>query len=126
MNKKILLFIIIILSIFPVNAYNIDNNEINISNYSVIKVYDDLNYKYINDYNYSLFIDNKLYSSFNKDDLIEYPDDVNLVLYVPDSINTDIESGYDIFKSNLIIIISLLFGIVFIIFLLYIIYKKVK
>ena len=129
--KKILILIgilSILLLTFPqiVKSESIIYDNITTSQYKILKIKDDINIKYINDYEYTIFLDGNYYGKFKKDENILIPDNSNVVIHLNENIKYDVSNAYDIVKPSLIIIVGffLSFGIFFI--ALYVLYKKFK
>lgn len=97
-------------------AETIIYDNITTSNLKTLKIYDDLNYEYINEYKYEVYINGNFSGYYQKDELIFYPDNANVTIYIPESINTDISQTYDLSKPAIIIVAGFVmsFGLLFV------------
>jgi hypothetical protein len=121
--KYLIIFFILLLSINNVSSESIIYDNLTVSNYKIIQITDDMNYKIISDYKYDVYIDNSYLGSYKKDEKIFIPDNSNITIYIPSPINTDITNYWSIVKSNGIIIISFLFTFVIVLFILVKLYR---
>lgn len=124
--KLIFLIIFLIFSINIVSCETIIYDNLTTSNYKILKINDDLNIKYINEYEYEIYINGFLYDEIRKNEILYIPDNSNIVIKIPDTIKTDLTNPYiDFVKPILTIILSFLFTFIIVIIILYIVYKKV-
>jgi len=125
MNKIVILLIFSIFFINIVNCETLIYDNLTSSNYKYIILDDDLNIKYINEYKYDVLFNNSYHGTFKKGDKIFYPNNnTDIIIVIPDSINTDYTTAYDTAKPYLIIVLSFMISIGFIIVLLYWIIRK--
>jgi hypothetical protein len=114
MDKKQFLIIISLIAILfisiPVKAENIIYDTLTTSNYKTFRINDDINYKVLNEYSYDVYINDSYLGTYKKDDLIYYPDNSNISIYLPKGIQTDIKSVNEFVMPSIVIIISFLFG----------------
>lgn len=97
-----------------VNAdVNVTYDTSTVSNCMTYQIIDDVNIKYLNEYTYSIFLNNQLLGNFKKGDSICIPDNNTLKIYVPAPISTNFNTGWDLAKTYFVI--ALMFVLVFIV-----------
>ena len=117
------LLIILFLS-YPVKAETIIYDTIATSNYKVFRISDDVNIKYINEYDYEVYLNDSYLGNYKKDEIFFIPDSSNITIYIPKGIKTDLSSIPDIVKPSLFIIIGFFFAFgIFILIIVWIILK---
>ncbi len=132
MKNRIINIMVIITLVFlnvmilNVNAETIIYDNLTTSNYNIIKIVDDLNYKILTDYNYDVFVNGSFLGEYKKDENIFIPDNSQIVIYIPSPIRTDVNGFWIVVKSNGIIIISFLITFVIVIMILLKVYRVLK
>lgn len=126
--KYIKLLLILLISLFFVNtvsATNIIYDNITTSQYKTIKISDDFNIKYLNEYKYEVYINSNFAGYYLKDELIFIPDNSNVIIYIPAPVKTDFSNTWEMTKSMLINLIGFIMAFIFIIVIIIIFYKKI-
>ena len=112
-NLKIIL-IIISLAIFmiPANAEIIIYDNITTSQYKTLIIQDNQNIKYLTDYTYKVFINGNYFGDFKEDEIIQFPDNSDIIVFAQSPIKTDLKSGIDLGSSLIVIVVMgiLVFG----------------
>jgi len=124
MNK--ILITLLIFTLFFINNVSgetIIYDNLTTSNYKVIIINDDLNYKILTDYKYDVYLNDSFLGSYAKDEKIFVPDNSNITIYIPSPIKTDFNDYWSIVKSNGIIIISIVITFVIILAIVVKVYK---
>lgn len=91
-------FIICLLILLPniVKAENVIYDNITSSNYKIIKIEDNLNINYINEYQYEVYLNNFFFGYFKKDELIYIPDNSNITIIIPSPIKTSTDNIWNL------------------------------
>ena len=126
MKKVILIFFILIFLCSNVKAETIIYDNLTTNSYKSIRIYDDLDIKYINEVQYEVYIDNQFLGYYSKDELIFIPDNSNVSIYIPSNINTDFENVYSNSKSYIIIGIGVIFTFGIILIFLLVIFNRLR
>ena len=126
MKKVILLFFILIFLCSNVKAETIIYDNLTTNSYKSIRIYDDLDIKYINEVQYEVYINKQFLGYYSKDELIFIPDNSNVSIYIPSNINTDFENVYSNSKSYFIIGIGIIFTFGIIIIFLFKIFNSLR
>jgi hypothetical protein len=124
--KNNIIVILILLLFFSINIVSCETviySNLTTSNYKVIIIDDDLNYKFLTDYKYDVYIDNSFLGSYAKDEKIFIPDNSNITIYIPSPVKTDFNDYWSIVKSNGIIIISIVITFVILLAIIVKVYK---
>jgi hypothetical protein len=123
-----ILSLIILTIFFSINttAETVIYDNLTTSNYKVVQITDDLNYKFITDYSYDVYIDGNFLGSYKKDEKIFVPDNSVILIYVPSPIKTDLNDYWSLIKSNGIIIISFLLTFVIVLAIIIKVYKHLR
>lgn len=123
--KKLLIQILIILFLIQnVNAEIIIYDNVTTSQYKQIRITDDINIKYFNEYSYDIYINNSYFGTFKKDDLITIPDDSDIIIYVPNNLQTNFNDTSDFVKRYLYIALISLSGIIILLIAGFLLIKK--
>ena len=109
-----------------VSAETIIYDNITTSNYKTIKINDDINIKYLNEYKYVVFINGSYYGEFLKNEDIFIPDNSNITVYVPSPIFTDLTNQENTFKPVIQIVLSFFISFILFIIVIYWLYKKFR
>ncbi len=128
--KMKLIFLILLMCLLFINnvsAETIIYDNITTSQYKTITINDDLNYKFLTDYKYDVYINGNFAGKYAKDELIYIPNDSNILIYVPAPVSLDYSTAWDLGKTSFAIAIMFLlaFGIT-IIFIIYVIKRTLK
>ena len=126
MKKVIFIFFILIFLCSNVKAETIIYDNLTTNSYKSIRIYDDLDIKYINEVQYEVYIDNQFLGYYSKDELIFIPDNSNVSIYIPSNINIDFENVYSNSKSYFIIGIGIIFTFGIIIIFLFKIFNGLR
>ena len=123
---KIILIIALVLLLTVPTGADVFYDNITQSNYKTIIINDDLNYKYLNEYKYDVYINGFYQGSYKIDEKIFIPDNSNITVYVPSPVKTDIGNTTELIKRYGIIIISVLLTFVIILAIIVKIYKQIR
>lgn len=105
------------------NYYNISLNNSNL--FKSIIISDLTNIKYLNQYNYSIFINDTYYKDIQLNEILLYPDNENITIYIKNNINTNIDDTYNIGKIYLTLGIMYFLGFGILILIIVIIGRKI-
>lgn len=126
-NKLIFLIFLIFFSINNVSSETLIYDNISSSNYKTIQITDDMN-NIITDYKYDVYLDNSLLGRYAKNELIFIPNNSNITIYVPNTVNSNLDDNYSTMKTLIgyIVIFSpyIIFSIVGILVLRFLIKKR--
>jgi len=92
-HNMVLLVVISLVFISAANAETIIYDTITPSNNSIIQIDDLTNIKYLDDYTYSIYLDNRYLGEYKKGDKIEIPDNSNITIVVPANIKHELNSN---------------------------------
>jgi len=108
----------------PVIYQNV-TNENNLKSFIIS---DDLNIDYLTDYNYTIFLDGVYWKEISKDEILLFPDNSSIIIYLPSPIMTNFDDITDYSKTYLYIsimyVMGFLLGLLIIIFVITKILKK--
>lgn len=93
LHNMILLCAISVIFISTANAEVIIYDTITPINNSIIQIDDLTNIKYLDDYTYAVYLDNRYLGEFAKGDKIEVPDNSNISIVVPANIKHELNSN---------------------------------
>lgn len=125
MRKLFLIFLFLFL-INSASAEIIIYDNITTSQYKFIKIIDDSNIKILNEYKYEILINGLYYGTFEKDEIIQIPDNSNItILITQESIELN-QKLYQRAKENIILIIGILISLSAVLFIGYVIINMIR
>ena len=125
--KKILIlcYLLILLCTNGAWAQTIVYDNITPSNMKTIRITDDINIEFLNEYSYDIYINDSYIGSYKKDELILIPDNSNISIFIPKKFDTNLNNQYSIFKTYSGIILITLSGFIIVIIIGIIILRRI-
>jgi len=105
-----------------VSAETIIYDTVTPTNYSIIQIDDLTNIKFIDEYKYSVYVDNRFLGEYSKGDKIEVPDDSSVTIIVPAQIKQKLNSNTFIQMIGVGFYSFMQYGIYIILFIFIILY----
>lgn len=106
----ILLFILIFLNISPAKSTTLVYDTIDSQTYKTVIIKDFINIKNINEYEYSVYLNNSFYGNFKQNEQILVPNGSEISIYVPTPIKTDLSDVYGTYiKPTIIMSLGFMF-----------------
>ncbi len=93
LHNTLLLFILSLVFVSAAHAETIIYDTVTPINNSIIQIDDLTNIKYLDEYKYAIYLDNKYLGEYYKGDKIEIPDNVNVTIVVPANIKHELDSN---------------------------------
>jgi len=121
-NISILGILIFFCTINIVSAETIIYDTVTPTNYSIIQIDDLTNIKFIDEYKYSVYVDNRFLGEYSKGDKIEVPDDSSVTIIVPAQIKQKLNSNTFIQMIGVGFYSFMQYGIYIILFIFIILY----
>jgi len=121
-NISILGILIFFCTINIVSAETVIYDTVTPTNYSIIQIDDLTNIKFIDEYKYSVYVDNRFLGEYSKGDKIEVPDDSSVTIIVPAQIKQKLNSNTFIQMIGVGFYSFMQYGIYIILFIFIILY----
>lgn len=125
MRFKILFILLSLFFINSVSSETVVYDNITGSQYKTLKIQDDLNIKYINDYPYEVYVNNSYIGNFKKDEIIYIPDDSNITIFIPKTISTNPSEVWDASKTQFYIALMYIISVFIVIIIIVWVLKRI-
>jgi len=121
-NLSILGILIFFCTINIVSAETVIYDTVTPTNYSIIQIDDLTNIKFLDEYKYSVYVDNRFLGEYSKGDKIEVPDESSITIIVPAQIKQKLNSNTFIQMIGVGFYSFMQYGIYIILFIFIILY----